>query len=395
MYFKRLSRNFSLLFFRNNNHVMTKSKVTRTQVCFFNSSKQYCRSKLFSNEEFDLSESLVSRYNVDYQAITNGNEAKIKELQLLLMKLELEIQEQTQLPKTINADHWRTLLTLSEEEIHAFFEYRLAVEALAESIEKNDMNALKYFEADNRTTRLFDESILERIPHLYDFNSLQAMPYGQTIVIDCSFEKVMPRLYIWSTAFHMFEAWLKNRFFTDPNVLVYCNLNPDGEFFSLIMEMMKETNQEPYFSFNWTDQSYVDLFPREDLIYLSPNSTYAMEKYNGRKIYIIGGLSPYFDHPVTYKKAKLEEIPTAKFPIDKYVDWGCGPKKLSISNCVSLLNDLKEGCRWNLAFRHLPKKNWARHPLDENVQQKYKKYRRPKEFIREKFRNDFLNHLNR
>lgn len=288
MCFVCFPRNFITFSLRNNTSAVIRSKVKEIrQVSYTNSSKQYSESTSLSSDEFDLSGSLKSTYKIDYQAITRGNANKIKELDILLMKLELEIQQGTRLPKIINTDHWRTLLTLSEKEMSYFFIYRFAVESLVESQEKERKKVTNYFENNGSCNGIFDLAVLDRIPYLHDFNYLKAMRFGPSIVIDCGLEKSVPRHLIWSTTFHMFQAWLKNRVFCYPSHIIYCNLNPNGEFFSLIMELFKETNQDSTL-FTWTSKSYLELFPKENLIYLSPDSRNTMETYNGKKVYIIG-----------------------------------------------------------------------------------------------------------
>ena len=67
-------------------------------------------------------------------------------------------------------------------------------------------------------------------------------------------------------------------------------------------------------------KSYLDLFPKEDLVYLTPNAPDFMTEYDPHKIYIIGGLvDKVVTKPVTMAKAKREGIKMAKLPLDLYM----------------------------------------------------------------------------
>lgn len=47
----------------------------------------------------------------------------------------------------------------------------------------------------------------------------------------------------------------------------------------------------------------------------------------------------------------------AKFPLDKYLQWGSGSgKSLTLNHCLSILLDVKQTGDWKYAFRHVPKR---------------------------------------
>lgn len=51
-------------------------------------------------------------------------------------------------------------------------------------------------------------------------------------------------------------------------------------------------------------------------------------------MYFTGGLVPQVHEPVTFEKAVDEDLLTNKIPLEKHVDWGAGPKKLSIVEVI-------------------------------------------------------------
>ncbi len=69
-----------------------------------------------------------------------------------------------------------------------------------------------------------------------------------------------------------------------------------------------------------TGRSYLDLFPKEELVYLSPNADTPMTEYDPSKVYIIGSIVDYewkkFDM-VTLDQAKKDGIACECLPIDQ------------------------------------------------------------------------------
>ena len=70
----------------------------------------------------------------------------------------------------------------------------------------------------------------------------------------------------------------------------------------------------------YSTNSYLDLFPRSQLVYLTYNSETTLDKFNHDDIYIIGGLVDKTNpKPLTMAKAKREGLRTAKLPLDNYL----------------------------------------------------------------------------
>lgn len=69
-----------------------------------------------------------------------------------------------------------------------------------------------------------------------------------------------------------------------------------------------------------TSSHYTDLYPKEKLVYLSPDAKHELNHWNHEDIYIIGGLVDLAqEKPITLAKAKREGIRAARLPLDKYV----------------------------------------------------------------------------
>lgn len=73
---------------------------------------------------------------------------------------------------------------------------------------------------------------------------------------------------------------------------------------------------------NDTAKSYTELFPKEQLVYLSKDSHKTMYKYNPDKVYIIGNIidSGYqLDQFASYTQAKKDGIECLRLPLDEYI----------------------------------------------------------------------------
>ncbi|KAM4709279.1 tRNA methyltransferase 10 homolog B isoform 3-T3 [Discoglossus pictus] len=75
-----------------------------------------------------------------------------------------------------------------------------------------------------------------------------------------------------------------------------------------------------------TENSFLDLFPLENIIYLTPDSDNALEDIDPCKVYVLGGLVDesiqkvrMVNLKVTYHKARENGLQTARLPIQEYM----------------------------------------------------------------------------
>jgi ribonuclease P protein 1 len=71
-----------------------------------------------------------------------------------------------------------------------------------------------------------------------------------------------------------------------------------------------------------TEKSYLDLFPPERLVYLTPDSRTDLCDYDADDVYIVGGIVEMAnDVPYTLSKAKKQGIRHARLPIKRTVGY--------------------------------------------------------------------------
>ena len=97
-------------------------------------------------------------------------------------------------------------------------------------------------------------------------------------------------------------------------------------------------------------ENYIDLYPKEKLVYLTADSETELDSFDHNCYYIIGGL---VDHNrlkmITYNKATEQGIKTAKLPLSKYVKLDSSAV-LTVNHVTGLIVKYIETQDWNLAI---------------------------------------------
>ncbi|KAH0552586.1 mitochondrial ribonuclease P protein 1 homolog [Cotesia glomerata] len=185
----------------------------------------------------------------------------------------------------------------------------------------------------------------------------RASMFGPKVVLDCGFEDKMTRQEIRNCAKQLMFAFAANREYTEPFDLHFCNLNRSSYLFEELYSFIP-TMLEPEFPINLHENSYLDLYPRDKLVYLTPDCKQMMSDYDTDAVYIVGAIvDKVSGNPVTLAKAKKEGIRMAKLPIDKYLNFGGGSNKsLTINQVIGILCDYYNTGDWYHAFRFVPRR---------------------------------------
>jgi len=142
-----------------------------------------------------------------------------------------------------------------------------------------------------------------------------------TIVFDWRYDESHQKPHILPSLYRQFNEIISiNRNAPEPFQLHFCNYNSDGIF-----------HKKYAFPLNYdenlvmeTSKSYMDLFPKKNLVYLSKDSKKTMKSFDPEKIYIIGslidsGLSS--DKFASYSQAKKDGIECLRLPLDENVKY--------------------------------------------------------------------------
>jgi ribonuclease P protein 1 len=205
--------------------------------------------------------------------------------------------------------------------------------------------------------RIYDSTINS----FYNYNAIRAMMFGQKVVFDCSYDSYMTPRESKYCAKQLTIAFAENRVHPEPFDLYLTGGRPDCRTLSFL-QMSIPTLYDDTFPLNVTENSYLELFPRDQLVYLTPHCREELLDYDHDAVYIIGSMVDKVNNePLSLAKAKREGLKMAKLPLDRFLDWGPGGgKSLTLNQMLSILLDQKQTGDWKKSLMHVPQRKLFR-----------------------------------
>lgn len=157
---------------------------------------------------------------------------------------------------------------------------------IAEEKKSIDPNEIRYGLSYNS---LFLRIYPRTINHFYNSRLIQAMLFEPKIVFDCSYEDYMTSNENHNCAKQLTLSFAANRIHDDPMFLHFCNLNEEGSLRTNFHRNMPNLLDDD-FPAVVTSQSYLDLFPKDQLLYLTPHCRTDLVEYDPDTVYIIGAM---------------------------------------------------------------------------------------------------------
>ncbi|KAK2817873.1 hypothetical protein Q7C36_021806 [Tachysurus vachellii] len=188
------------------------------------------------------------------------------------------------------------------------------------------------------------------------WRAAQAMQFGQPLVYDMSYGQHMTRRELENTISQLMESEGWNRRSVNPFHLHFCNLQPDGAYQH---ELLKRYGQETWdrLFITATSQRHVDVFPRDDLVYLTADSPNVLRTFDHSKVYIIGAMvDRSIQSGISLANAKRLNLSTARLPLDEYLHWEIGAKNLTLDQMIRIMLTVKETGSWEKALEFVPKR---------------------------------------
>ena len=203
--------------------------------------------------------------------------------------------------------------------------------------------------------RKWHNSIIMRIKPI-DLNSPRnwakhtSTNFAPDLVIDMSYTTYMDERERNLTLDQLSMLYGANQEAFEPYNLYFCSYNPDPVFHRR-MELKFPNVMRADSFITLESRSYLDLFPKEKLIYLSPDAYKPLLELKDTDVCIIGGLvDKTFRKPLTKAKAKMEGIRMARLPIDEFVIWSKSTKSLTLNQVVTILCKFRETGDWREAL---------------------------------------------
>ncbi|XP_040579505.1 mitochondrial ribonuclease P protein 1 homolog [Lepeophtheirus salmonis] len=175
---------------------------------------------------------------------------------------------------------------------------------------------------------------------------------GSPLVIDLSFLKTLKekhaRSFIHSELFYGI-SWNKNA--RSPYAIHLTEFDPSCEHCCYLKDTYPHLF-DPLSPVLITEKSYLDLFPKENLLYLSPDSKQDLNSFRGSDIPIIGAIvDPSGNQPLTLGKAKKQGIRHARLPMKKMIGLNA---RLNVDHMIAIMCEWKNSRDWLSAFRFVP-----------------------------------------
>ncbi|XP_054829073.1 tRNA methyltransferase 10 homolog C [Eublepharis macularius] len=193
---------------------------------------------------------------------------------------------------------------------------------------------------------------------IFEWRAAQSMIFGQPLVFDMAYENYMSCREMENAVKQMMESEGVNRKAVDPFHLYYCNLTVDGPYHKEFIKRYGEAWDKLFVTA--TEKSHVEIFPQNQLVYLTADSPNVMKTFEHDKIYIIGSLvDKSIQTGVSLAQAKRLNLATARLPLDKYLQWEVGAKNLTLNQMLQILMVLKDTGDWMKALKFVPQRKYS------------------------------------
>ncbi|XP_049808091.1 mitochondrial ribonuclease P protein 1 homolog [Schistocerca nitens] len=349
--------------------VFKNTAVAKHQVCphvtilgsvRFNSSTLHCTQK-------------SDNINGDAASITNGNPDLEKKLKILNLEIDVLRQEGAQVPENVNTEQWKELLSMPTrskrlkylkylwkiemKELSRLKKKQMRQQERLKGLERAGQEETAHIQYGLGKNTLFLRVYDTTINRFYNSRLLTAMMFGQKLVMDCSYDSQMVKREAQNCAKQLMMAFAENRLHDDPFDLHLCNINRESV---TMQELHKFINPlyEDHFPLNLTENSYLDLFPKDKIVYLTPHCREELINYDHEAVYVIGAVVDKSSlGPVSLAKAKREGVKMAKLPLDRYLTWGAGSgKSLTLNQMIQILLEIKTSGDWEKSLSFVPRR---------------------------------------
>lgn len=303
---KKYSRKFTYLY-SGINHPPPASGILRRCFC----EKPVDLYAAINEDDFEIYDQTSNYKDIDFESIAKGDPETLKTLKKIQLEIDIFAQEGGQVPNGISSSNWLKLLSYpsrSQRMKHIRFlwlnESRKLSKKLRQTLHRNELENLeipKLHRTDLSTNSPMEYGLLRNtlfhrfydpdMKNLYNWRLLQVEMFGPHLVIDCGYDEFMNVFDLSMYTKDVLKSWSDNREHFYPFDMIFCNLKQNSNSLAKLCSVLPAIERDPMCPFNYTDKHYLDLFPKEKLVYLTPHCTEVMESFDGDSIYIIGKIT--------------------------------------------------------------------------------------------------------
>ncbi|KAK9524878.1 hypothetical protein VZT92_017242 [Zoarces viviparus] len=144
-----------------------------------------------------------------------------------------------------------------------------------------------------------------------------AQSTGLKVCVDLSMTDIMSDKEVSRLAGQLRRLYGSNKNATRPFHLLLTDLREDSR---LYRECLRMNEGFLNYAMDITEESCLDLFPPETVIYLTPDAKEALETVDADKVYVLGGLvDESVQKKLSFLRARELSVHSARLPIDEYM----------------------------------------------------------------------------
>ena len=315
------------------------------------------------------------------RTLTAGDENLVKRLKLIEFEYEVSKQDGMRAPSGLSLEQWKELLqlpSLSKRRKYLTFLFKLEMikmnkkqkkvedkmrkeaERASEKEEEKESDRPEHIQYGLGKNTIFLKIYDTKIDQYHNSKMLTASIFDQPIVYDLSYDQNMTSAEQRNAAKQLLLTLVSNREHIQPLPIQLCNVNFNSPVMKHLAKMIP-TLYNPEFPIGISHKSYLDMYERQRIVYLTPHCQTELVEYDPDSVYIVGCLVDKCDtKPHSLAKAKRENVRMAKLPLDRYLTFGGGSgKSLTLNAMLSILVELRMHGDWNRALRHVPRRKLA------------------------------------
>ncbi|XP_063043200.1 tRNA methyltransferase 10 homolog B [Engraulis encrasicolus] len=227
------------------------------------------------------------------------------------------------------------------------WERRLAAKKMKRKEEKQRrrLNQTGEKDAEQHSKRVLKAITRERLA--------EASISGPRLCVDLSMTDCMSPKELGRLAGQIRRLYGSNRKAQSPFHLYLTEFRQDGRLYA---ECLRMNDGFQDYKMEMTEDSWLDLFPVEDIVYLTPDAEQALTTVNDDTIYILGGLvDESIQKKISYSRAAEGGVRMARLPIDEYMVRRPNAKNfhskiLAINQVFEILLVFRETGSWERAL---------------------------------------------
>lgn len=300
-----------------------------------------------------------------------------KKLKMLVLEVDVFRQEGKRAPDptTLTDEKWQHLLSLGTRSARMrYYAFLWQIERKNESQKmkreqrriatqerllvlkeeaKNEKHIVYGLNNVSMFLRIYDQAI----DHYNNTKLIRAMQYSPKLVIDCSYDSFMTPQEASNAAKQLMLCFAENRANDDPFDLHFCNVDMETHSMKTLNKFMP-TMHDPAFPMQLHSENITEVFPHDQIVYLTPHCREDLGSFNPDDIYVVGCMVDKANNdPLSLAKAKRMGIRMARFPLDRYLQWkGGSGKSLTVNQTVRIMLDLKNTGNWGTALKVVPRR---------------------------------------